>query len=54
MSTAPEADVLAQQAGMQRLSSHYLEQEQVQKGLSGWPPPDKMARIVMEVFGESR
>lgn len=52
MSTAPEVHMLAEQAGMQSLSHQYVQQDRVQKGLSGWPPPDKMAKIVMEVFGE--
>ena len=55
MSTSLESDVLADQAGMQIMSHQYLKQDQsncVQKGLSGWPPPQEMASIIMSVLGE--
>ena len=57
MSTAPQACLLAEEAGMQVIPLLCTSKDQskpVQKGLSGWPPPDIMAQTIMTVFGEHR
>ena len=55
MSTSTQACLLAKEAGMQILPLLCPSQAQcnsVQKGLSGWPPPDLMAHTVKTVLGE--
>lgn len=57
MSTAPQACLLAKEAGMQILPLVHISEthgKPVQKGLSGWPPPSVMAQTIMTVLGEHR
>lgn len=57
MSTAPQACLLAEEAGMQVLPLLCTSEAQglpVPKGLSGWPPPDIMAQTIMTALGEHR